>query len=268
MRYYIKLAAVVLLAACTSTKKTASEHKQAGSSAAIDGKLFAAAYQQRAAEYRALCYQAYNLARLRIDQLPAQNSKLPLAIVTDIDETVLDNSPVMVNQALKGEDYSMDSWLDWTSRSMADTVPGAFSFFTYAASKNISVYYISNRGEAERSATLKNLQKYGFPNADNEHVLLKQDVSSKEVRRQSVAASHNIIMLVGDNLADLSSYFDNKKSTEERFANTDLLKTEFGNKFIVIPNTGYGDWESALFNYQKLTSAQKDSVIRRLVKGY
>jgi 5'-nucleotidase (lipoprotein e(P4) family) len=268
MRFYLKLAFVIMLTACTSLKRTAHEQKQPGSSAAIDGKLFAAAYQQRAAEYRALCYQAFNLARLRIDQLPAQESKLPLAIITDIDETVLDNSPEMVEEVLQGVENASGVWREWASRSIADTVPGALAFFRYASAKNITVYYISNRSEGEKTAVIENLQRYSFPNADDEHVLVKQDISSKEARRQSVAATHNIIMLVGDNLADLSSYFDNKKSTEERFANTDLLRTEFGKKFIVIPNTGYGDWEAALYKYQKLTPAQKDSAIRSLVKGY
>jgi 5'-nucleotidase (lipoprotein e(P4) family) len=269
MRSSLKIIAVIaLFAGCARVKTTPDKQPaHAPSSLVADGKLFAAIYQQRAAEYRALCYQAYNLARLRIDQLPAPGSRLPLAIITDIDETVLDNSPELVREVLEPS-TSSNIWLDWTSRAIADTVPGALSFFKHAAAKNISVYYMSNRSQAEKAATIKNLQRYGFPNADEEHVLVKQDVSSKEARRQHVAATHNIVLLIGDNLADLSSHFDNKKSTEQRFANTDLLKAEFGNKFILLPNFGYGDWEKALYNYQSLTPTQKDSVIRSLVKGY
>jgi len=35
----------------------------------VDGKIFATAYQQKAAEYRALCLQAFNIARERIDEI-------------------------------------------------------------------------------------------------------------------------------------------------------------------------------------------------------
>src|SRR4029078_10317591 len=65
----------------------------------FDYEIGAVLYQQKEAEYRALAYQAYNLARLRLDQdldkkslkgLPKAERKMPRAIVVDIDETVLD----------------------------------------------------------------------------------------------------------------------------------------------------------------------------------
>ena len=45
------------------------------------GKIFTTAYQQTAAEYRALCYQAFNLARYRVDMYKPGNG-LPPAIIT------------------------------------------------------------------------------------------------------------------------------------------------------------------------------------------
>ena len=50
-------------------------------------------YQQQAAEYRALCLQAYNIARERVNQYKnTKTDKDSLAIITDLDETALDNS--------------------------------------------------------------------------------------------------------------------------------------------------------------------------------
>src|SRR5690349_16454793 len=49
-------------------------------------------WTQSSAEYRALAYQAFSLARLRLDQARAVRSAKPPAVVVDIDETVLDNS--------------------------------------------------------------------------------------------------------------------------------------------------------------------------------
>ena len=49
-------------------------------------------WQQQAGEYKALSYQAFNLATARIMAIENKQEK-PLAIITDLDETVLDNSP-------------------------------------------------------------------------------------------------------------------------------------------------------------------------------
>src|SRR5476651_2259980 len=208
----------------------------------INGKLWSSLWQQKAAEYRALCFQAYNIAHLRANQALLKRTKKPKAIITDIDETLLDNSPNAVSQALQGKGYEKAAWLNWTSKAEADTVPGAPSFLKYAAKKGIAVYYITNRSEAERASTLKNLQKYGFPNADDTHLVLK---------------THEVIMLLGDNLGDFSALFDGK-TVDERLANTNAEVNKFGNQFIVLPNANYGDWENSLYDYKfNLTPEQK-----------
>lgn len=230
------------------------------------GKLFATLFQQKAAEYRALCFQAYNIARYRLDGYQAQTAK-PKAIITDIDETVLDNSRYEAGRALQGKEYDQQSWYEWTAKGIADTMPGAVSFLKYAASKGVTIFYITNRDQKEREGTLKNLQRYNLPNADEAHLITRQNISSKEVRRQSVHATHEIMMLLGDNLADFSALFD-KKSVDERLRNTNFSAGDFGNRFIVLPNPVYGDWETSLYNYNyKLTRPQKDSVIRKEVKA-
>lgn len=239
----------------------------AGSTMDINGKLWASLWQQKAAEYRALCFQAYNIAHLRADQALLQHSEKPKVIITDIDETLLDNSPNAVSQALQGKNYEQAAWLSWTAKAEADTVPGAPSFLKYAAKKGIEVFYITNRSEAERTSTLKNLQKYGFPNADDAHLLLRANTSSKEERRRQVLKTHEVIMLLGDNLADFSALFDHK-SIEERLKNTNAEAAQFGNKFIVLPNADYGDWESSLYDYKyNLTPEQKEAILRKALKG-
>ena len=234
----------------------------------VNGKLFTSLFQQNAAEYKALCFQSYNIARFQIDQSLQKNSAKPRAVITDIDETMLDNSPYAVHQALQGKVYESASWAKWTGLAQCDTLAGSLSFFKYAADKGVEVYYISNRDEKERAGTLQNMQHYGFPFADNDHLILKQSSSSKESRRLKIAETHEIVLLIGDNLADFSDVFD-KKTTEERLQSAQKLSNEFGRKFIVLPNSNYGDWESALFKYNfKLTSEQKDSVIKTCLKNY
>jgi len=234
----------------------------------INGKLWASLYQQKSAEYRALCLQAYNIARWRVVEALRHHTAKPYAIITDIDETILDNSPYAVHQVFRQQDYDLASWTAWTAKGIADTLSGALGFFRYAASHNVQVYYITNRGENERKGTLANLRRYGFPFADDAHLILKKDVSSKEPRRQDVMVSHNVILLLGDNLSDFSALFD-KRTTAERLEATRQSAALFGDHFIVLPNPTYGDWESALNQYRyDLSFAQRDSVIRANVKGY
>ncbi|MGZ8544389.1 MAG: 5'-nucleotidase, lipoprotein e(P4) family, partial [Flavisolibacter sp.] len=157
---------------------------------------------------------------------------------------------------------------DWTSRGIADTVPGAPHFLHYAASKGVTIFYITNRNEEERAGTLKNLQRFNLPNADNAHLILKTGISSKEPRRQEIMKNYDVVLLMGDNLADFSELYD-KRTVEDRNLVTRQLAAEFGHRFIMLPNPVYGDWESALYQYNsKLTMAQKDSIIRKTVKGY
>jgi len=256
-----------ILSCSSPTTVTKSEDTSAGD-LTINGKLYATVFQQQAAEYEALCFQAYNLARLSLDQALSQKSSKPLAIVTDVDETVLDNSPYAVHRGLQGKDYEATSWSERVAKAACDTLAGSLSFFTYAKSKGAEIFYITNRSENEREGTMKNLQRYGFPDADAAHLLLRQNTSSKEVRRQKVSETYEIVMLLGDNLADFSVVFD-KKPTGERLQQVQQNASAFGTRFIVFPNTVYGDWEGALFNYNfKLTPAQKDSVLLKSLQGY
>ena len=131
----------VILVACSS-RHTTTDLLPAKNSVVVNGKLFATFYQQRAAEYKALCFQAFNIAQLRLDQFQPAVGK-PMAIITDIDETVLDNSAYEAHQTLQGKDYDPASWYEWTNRASADTVPGAPAFLKYASSKGVEIFYIT-----------------------------------------------------------------------------------------------------------------------------
>ena len=256
---------LIYIMACSPSRKM-STNGASSTNLFIDGKIFATLFQRKAAEYRGLCFQAFNIARLRVDNYKV-GKKAP-AIITDIDETIFDNSAYELHQTLKGLDYEPISWYQWTGLSAADTVPGGCSFLQYAASKRIEVFYITNREEQEKNNTLLNLQKFHFPNADGDHLMVQHGSSSKETRRLLVSNKYDVVLMLGDNLADFSDLFDHK-SVEERSINTDRSAIEFGSRFILLPNPVYGDWESALYKYNfRLTPSQKDSVIKNYLKSY
>ncbi|HUZ62001.1 MAG TPA: 5'-nucleotidase, lipoprotein e(P4) family [Hanamia sp.] len=263
----IYIAVVLFFASCTSPRVSITNIKSSDS-AIINGKIFATAWQQRSAEYKALCYQAFNIARGRIEQFNRERSPKPKAIMTDIDETIFNNSPYEAHQLLQGKDYDDASWKEWTSKGIADTMPGALHFLQFASASGIEIFYVTNRDQSEREGTLKNLKKFNFPNADNAHLLLKENTSSKEERKKTIALTHTIVLLMGDNMNDFSYLFE-KKNPDERQKVADNFAAEFGNRFIVLPNPVYGDWEFSIYHYNfALTPAQKDSVLRGSLESY
>jgi 5'-nucleotidase (lipoprotein e(P4) family) len=234
-----------------------------------DGKIWGILYQQKAAEYRALCFQAYNTATRRVYDSTKANPNKKYAIITDIDETLLDNSPYDGLRALEDSDYSSTDTKKWTAQAMCDTVPGAAQFLKYAHERGVSIFYITNRAEAEKVGTKHNLHKFALPDTDN--LLLETDpkVSSKELRRQQVINNGQhltLLLLCGDNLPDFDKAYDNKPDIAKRKATTDQLESYFGNKYIILPNADYDDWENAYYHYNySLTHKQKDSIIVSLL---
>lgn len=231
----------------------------------LEYQVAAILYQQKAAEYRALAYQAFNLARWQLDadldkknvkKLPKEQRKSPRAIIVDIDETVLDNSPANAAGAKNDIPFNTKDWYAWGEMRKAKPIPGAVDFLNYAVSKGVTVFYVSNRDEVQKQATIDNLKSVGFPDVSTDNVQLRQTASTKEPRRLGVAATYRIVMLMGDNLDDFSDAFE-RKSLSDRFAATDNARELWGKRFIVLPNAMYGTWESAIYNYERLTEAQK-----------
>ncbi len=229
-----------LLSSCKSPQWT---HKETISS--NEQMLLATLYVQQASEYRALCLQAYNIGKTRLDeQLQSRQSQRKMAVVVDIDETVLDNSPFSARSIIENTSYPT-YWDDWCQQGTAETVPGALAFLKYAASQGVEVFYISNRKTHLQDITLQNLQAHGFPNADTAHLMLRTTTSDKTARRNKVSQDYDIVLLFGDNLGDFSHLFD-VKDTKTRQRLTQETHQEWGNKFIVLPNPTYGTWLNAL----------------------
>lgn len=226
-------------------------------------------FHQFGSEYRALCYQAYNLAAEKLKAKVKANPKGKLAIVTDLDETVVDNSYYNAWLVDEGAMYTPETWKQWTAQRKATIVPGSKAFFDLADSLGITIFYVSNRAVDEYEATLENLQTLGLPQLDSTHFYLKTTTSGKEARRQAIYdQGYEIVMFLGDNLNDFSKAFE-KQSNERRHEITDSLESKFGNEYIVLPNAIYGEWEVALYNYNHdYTPAQRDSIRKSVLKGF
>ena len=235
-----------------------------------DYKIQAQVWTQNSAEYRALCYQAFNAAKMNLDALFFFEKEYdkPLAIIADVDETVLDNSPYDGKLILNNTTYNRESWVEWGNLEIAKAIPGSLEFLIYASEKNVEIFYISNRYSEQLDATVNNLKKLGFPDAKESNVLLRGDTRSKSERRKSVSDNYEVIMLIGDNLSDFNDEFE-KKISQERTNYTDELSNDFGTRLIVLPNPNYGDWESnGIYEGMNYNNLQKDSTRKAKIKSY
>jgi len=198
-------------------------------------------WQKNSAEYHALCIQAYNIAKTKLDKAIADQSNQPLAIVADIDETVLNNLPY--NQMLidSKQSFSQKTWSEWVNKQIATPIPGALDFFNYASKQDVEIIYLSNRSVENYAPTKANLISAGFPFEQETIMLLRGDDGNKESRRNQLS-DYNIVLLLGDNLADFDERFY-KKSNQTRIEDVNSLAHLFGDKFIVFPNLIYGTWE-------------------------
>jgi len=235
--------------------------------------LNAVTWMQTSGEFPALSHQAFNLARLALDKALADNSitaaveqsgdyqTLPPAIITDADETIIDNSPFQAWVTKENLDYGKETWARWTSKAEAEAIPGSVEFLQYAASRGVTVFYVTNRDSLSEADTKANLVKCGFPmNEGVDNLLVAGEngwKSEKASRRAWVAKNYRIVMLMGDDLGDFipsvrDSLDTGRKSAALKYAD------KWGSQWIVIPNPSYGGWESAFWKgLNKPTDADK-----------
>lgn len=227
-----------------------------------DARFNAVAWVQNSAEYKLLTEQTYRMAMSQLyvgvhdrkwtaDEIQVAEGgyedKKP-AIILDVDETVLDNSAFNARNVARGLLYSTESWNAWCNEGKADAIPGALEFIQAAQGLGVEVFFITNRRDEVKPATMNNLKRLGFP-ADEEHVLTQNSKDNrdgrKKTRRAMVAKDHRIVLLIGDNMSDMCLDLDVRNS-EQRNAiakkKTDLL----GSRWIMVPNPVYGQWERAL----------------------
>ena len=212
-----------------------------------DQNTLSLAWMQKAAEYRALCYQAFNLASLRLNQFTQEPSTgKPKAIVVDVDETRIDNTPYLTRLLGKDVPKSNENFEAWVKDENAKALPGAVDFLNEVDGKGVHILYVTNRFKDSTAQTVNNLKKLGFPQIDDQHLYLSDGSSDKKSRRADVAEKYDVGMFLGDSLSDFDDRFF-RKPLSERHAETDRARAEFGNRWIIFPNPSYGEWEGTIY---------------------
>ncbi len=255
--FILSIAAAFFLASCCDEKEVTVEEtiiKDTADSLLNSEHLsMATLWFQKSAEVQAIYYQNFKLAKLMLDEslkgkiFKKMKNNKPKAIITDVDETLLDNSPFNANLIISGGSYNNENWTAWVNEKRAKALPGAVDFCNYAKENGVEVFYVSNRTLDHVDATIENMKNEGFPFADKEHMSFKNETSNKTDRRNSILKNYDVILLLGDNLRDFDEIFS-KRGEDLGFTVTAENKDKFGSKFIVFPNPMYGEWEKEFYN--------------------
>jgi len=210
-----------------------------------DTLLNATLWMQRSAEYRANALQAYGTARRALDAALAQPSSVPPAVILDLDETSLDNMGFESTVIEKGITFDQTMWNDWIAREAAGATPGAKEFLDYAVSRGVQPFYITNRGVSEQEHTRANLIRLGYPMRDDALIIRgANDPKDKTSRRARVAATHSVLLLLGDDLNDFTDAATKTPAERERIITDNAAN--WGTKWVILPNPVYGSWTDTL----------------------
>ncbi len=211
----------------------------------------AVAWKQTAAEYQALYYQGFNIARLHLDNALRDHKQgdKPLAIITDVDDTILSPNDYWGYLIKRGMDYFDDPiWDKWVEANRFEVMPGALEFLRYCEQNKVEVFYVTNRDQGEKTyeLALQNLRTAGFPYIDEKHLIVQRDTSNKEVPQQEIAKDYQIVVMLGDNLNDFQRKYY-VKDVDERLELMRQDKDLYGIKYIVFPNPTDGHWLRAIY---------------------
>jgi len=235
-----------------------------------DDNLNAVLWMQRSEEYRATTETIYRAAADKLDALlkdkrvdalvPEERgpgkalASLKPAVILDVDETVLDNSPYQARLIRDNREYSDPTWDLWVAEKKAKAVPGVVDFAKAASAKGITLLYLSNRAVHLKDATIANLKAVGLPVASDAVFLglgtvvkdCEQNGTEKNCRRRLAGQDYRVLMQFGDQLGDFVQVLANTPDARGKLLAD--YHDWFGERWWMLPNPTYGGWEPAQFN--------------------
>lgn len=233
---------------------------------------------QTSVEYAALCRQAFAAAAAHLDaaladlqwsaalEQGAYSEKLPPAIIVDVDETVLDNSPFQAALLKHGRVFDPMMFEQWVETAQAKALPGAVEFLQAAHKRGVTIFYITNRKASMEAATRDNLARVGLPLDDNiDTLMMRQErpewIWDKRSRRAVVTHAYRVLMLIGDDFNDFVAA--SRTSLQARRRMSAEHRDWWGERWIILPNPGYGSWLGALYNYEWGMSDEEKRLMRQ-----
>lgn len=277
---FFALAAASLVACSTAPSRPLAPPADAAIAAPAHDNLNAVIWMQTAAEYEAAVRGVYASARRSLDQAlqdPSWNAlpegefvagfeMKPVAIIVDADETFIDNSAFQARGVIEDSGFTHEGWLKWVNAEAATALPGAVAFAQYADSRDVTIFYVTNRDAPDEvAATVANLRKLGFPvAADASNVMLRGDARApdreKGQRRRLIDRDYRVVLMLGDNLGDFLDGINADVATRQALMAP--YADWWGVRWFMLPNPSYGSWQNAV-----LRSCEKDTHPRACLRS-
>jgi len=228
---------------------------------------------KHAAEYRAIAMQVYqsatgDLPRLLSDSswsaMPGQHDadSLPAAVILDVDETVVSNVDFQLTFERPFANHKLETWSN-NYDSLA--IPGVRDFVDGARAAGVTVFFVTNRpcelidGNddpcPQKTTTIDDIREVGIE-VTPEFVMLSGEKPGwdreKLVRRELIAESYRVIMLIGDDFGDFVPCARKKvvapctepATRASRAQALEKYRNYWGNGWYILPGPMHGSWTS------------------------
>ncbi|MDF7774652.1 HAD family acid phosphatase [Sphingomonas sp. AOB5] len=175
--------------------------------------------------------------------------KKPLAVIFDVDETVMLNLGFEADDAMRGTGYDDARWRRWeqTGAEKVAPVPGAVETLEGMRRAGVTIVFNTNRSEANAAHTIAALEAAGLGSAKlGETLWLRGEGpgrSGKDGRRWEIAAKYCVIAQVGDQLGDFTDLFNPggvPVPIRRNMASQTLISAMWGSGWFLLPNPVYG----------------------------
>ena len=262
-RTQLIIAAGLLLSACVTAPREYDPN--------LDGGLL---WVKHSAEYRAITKQVYSSAAAALPGFIQDGSwsvidgqtdaaDLPVAVILDVDETVVSNVDFQLTYERPFENWKLDKW---TSETDATPIAGVREFVQTAREAGVTVFFVTNRpcerieGNEDpcpqKRSTIDDIAEAGI-DTDERYVMLSQEQGwnrEKSVRREHIAENFRVVMLIGDDLIDFVPCARKKPhapctspaTAEDRERMVAENAHLWGNGWYILPNPMHGSWTKVL----------------------
>jgi len=259
----VLLLCCISLAACSNQPPAHDPHSDLG-----------LLWVKHSAEYTAITKQVYGAATAALpgfvedrswSVVPGQSdvADLPVAVILDVDETVVNNVDFQLEYERPFANWKLEKW---ASETVATPIPGVMKFVETARAAGVAVFFVTNRpcepidgvddACPQKKTTIDGIAETGIV-TDADHVLLSEEQGwnrEKSVRRDYVAQTHRVIMLIGDDLGDfvpcsrLKPYAPCTTSATAAHRR-DMVAAHahlWGNGWYILPNPMHGSWTTVV----------------------
>lgn len=171
---------------------------------------------------------------------------LPLAVVLDVDETVIQNLGYQYDRDVRGLGFDEASWDRWErgGETAVSAMPGAVEAINAVRAANVTVIFNTNRRTENAAASTRAIERAGFGAVEHRRTLWlmgdTDDGSRKDGRRARISENYCVIAMAGDQLGDFSDLFRLPAPQRRAAAQLPAIARLWGNGWFILANPVYG----------------------------